>query len=112
MKRFITFWFAAFAITLPVTAQNAGQQQQTEQQSLADLARQTKPRAGTQRHSFTNDDLPHDGVANVIGVASPAATEKSDAAKPGMPGSKDAASGEKALADQKKPSDELQKKIS
>ena len=107
MNRVLTISLAALLLAATAPAQSAPAQ--SGQPSVADVARQTKQQKGTPRRTFTNDDLPHDGVVNVGGNSS--APEPSD--QPAVESSKPSTEQQpdKATAAQKNPAKEWQARI-
>jgi hypothetical protein len=69
MKRLLIFSIAALILAATAAAQSTAAQ--SDQQSVADVARQLRKQRATTpaRRTFTNDDLPRDTVVNVSGAA-------------------------------------------
>jgi hypothetical protein len=69
MKRLLIFSIAALILAASAAAQSTAAQ--SDQQSVADVARQLRKQRATTpaRRTFTNDDLPRDTVVNVSGAA-------------------------------------------
>lgn len=107
MKCLLTISVAALSLVATSAGQSAPAQ--SGQPSVADVARQTRQQKGTPRRTFTNDDLPHDGVVNVGGNSS--APEPSD--QPAVESSKPSTEQQpdKAAPAQKNPAKEWQGKI-